>query len=89
MKDLRGLRTDYGLSLRQLAEGIESSVQHLSSLERGMESLGDNLADRLAQFYGVTASEIRLRYQRSRSRWLLHESRIARDRIKAIERNPR
>ena len=57
---LRELRTEQGKSLRTAASelGIDASI--LSRIERGERPASESVSKRLAEFYGVTSSEVAL-----------------------------
>lgn len=56
--DLRSLRLDKGLTLRELGAKFEISESAMSMIELGKRTPNPRLAARIARFYGMRASEI-------------------------------
>lgn len=57
---LRALRREQGRSLRTAAADVGLAPSHLSRIERGQRSLGSDVSERLATYYGVSAELVAL-----------------------------
>jgi transcriptional regulator with XRE-family HTH domain len=57
---LRALRREQGRSLRTAAADIGLAPSHLSRIERGQRSVGSEVSQRLATYYGVSAEVVEL-----------------------------
>ncbi len=59
---LRALRREQGRSLRTAAADIGVAPSQLSRIERGQRSLGADVSERIATYYGVSAEMVSLSY---------------------------
>ncbi|MBC9786693.1 helix-turn-helix transcriptional regulator [Heliobacterium chlorum] len=59
---LRTLRKKIGLSLSKLSKELNSSVQYLSELERGVKTPSDDFIQRLAEYYQVDVDDLFAKY---------------------------
>ncbi|WP_336772347.1 LexA family protein [Paenibacillus sp. MMO-58] len=58
MERLRKIRRDKGLSGQEIADHLGVSVQHYYSVEKGQKRLTEMMAEKLAEFYGMTLQEL-------------------------------
>jgi transcriptional regulator with XRE-family HTH domain len=57
-KNLRRLRTDLGLSMRELADKLEINYTSLSNYEHGRNLPSADVLDRFVDFYKVTHADL-------------------------------
>lgn len=74
---LRDLRKKQGRSLRAAASDLGLAASHLSRLERGERSLTDDMSQRVAGYYGVSADLV-----------MMTEGRVPDDVVAILRRHP-
>lgn len=58
MKTLKKLREDNGLTQKEVAKQIDTTVTYISLIENGNRNPSDKMKEKLAKLYKVTTNDI-------------------------------